>query len=258
MKLLSIPAERADNHERWLLTYADMITLLTAFFLMLYSMSVMSRGKFSMLATSVRSGFTRTQGRATTVPPGHGGNVHGDAQQVGAPNNYDSAVQNLSRFVEQHNLKGQVTTREDERGVVISMVADGLLFDRGKAQLKSESAHVLDIVADVVKQAPNHVQIEGHTCDLPIHTEQFPSNWELSASRAGAVLRYFTETAELTAVRFTVAGYADSRPLAPNDSENHRARNRRVEIVLLKTDAQRDVDLLRRAEIRRITKPQDH
>jgi len=251
MKLLSTQAEKPDNHDRWLLTYADMITLLTAFFLMLYSMSVMSRGKFSTLATTVRGGFARPQAQ----PAGGSGNSQNDSSSVGTPAKYETAVQNLHQFVEQHNLGGQVATRQEERGVVISVVADGLLFDEGDATLKSDSFQVIDRVADIVKQVPNHVQVEGHTCDLPIHTDRFPSNWELSASRAGAVLRYFTATSGLSGSRFTIAGYADSRPLSPNDSDEHRATNRRVEIVLLKSDSQRDAERLRQSEIRRITKP---
>ena len=255
MKLLSTQAEKPDNHDRWLLTYADMITLLTAFFLMLYSMSVMSRGKFSMLATSVRGGFARPQARPAGGAAGRSASSRNDSPSAGVPANYEAAVQNLHHFVEQHNLSGQVATRQEERGVVISVVADGLLFDRGDASLKPDSFPVIDRVAEIVRQVPNQVQVEGHTCDLPIHTDRFPSNWELSASRAGAVLRYFTTTSGLSGTRFTIAGYADSRPLTPNDSEAHRATNRRVEIVLLKSDSQRDAERLRQSEIRRITKP---
>ncbi len=143
--------------------------------------------------------------------------------------------------------------RADSRGVVISLLSDGMLFARGSANLQAESNGLLDHVAQILRTAPNNVQVEGHTCDLPIHSAAFPSNWELSTARAGAILRHFTEGAEaLNPQRFTCAGYADTRPIAANDTEEHRARNRRVEIVLLKTDAQRDADALRRQEIRRI------
>jgi chemotaxis protein MotB len=255
--------QHTDNHqnlERWLLTYADMITLLTAFFLMLYSMSVMNKGKFSALATSVRSGFGGSaQGGASIL---NGGGAHTRRPGIlpdGIYQQYQEAMRNLHAYVEQHNLKGKVSTRDEERGVVISMVSDNMLFARGKAELSPNSAPILSRVARILTTVPNDVQIEGHTCDLPIHTAQFPSNWELSTARAGTVLRYFTEQQHLPGKRFMAAGYADTRPLAPNISEANRARNRRVDIVLLKTDQQRTADLQRQAEISRISadKPDD-
>ncbi|HZO91286.1 MAG TPA: OmpA family protein [Chthonomonadaceae bacterium] len=246
-------AERPENLERWLLTYADMITLLTAFFLMLYSMSVMSRGKFTQLATSVRSGFGgAVYGGASML---NGGGAHTlrsgilpDSQQQ----SYQEAMGNLRRYVEQHHLNGKVSTREDRRGVIISLVSDGMLFARGQAELGPGSVEVLSRVARILRSVPNDVAIEGHTCDLPIRTAQFPSNWELSTARAGTVLRYLTEKERLPSGRFMAAGYAETRPLAPNSSEANRARNRRVDIVILRTDAQREADLQRRAELRRI------
>ncbi|HLK59818.1 MAG TPA: OmpA family protein [Chthonomonadaceae bacterium] len=243
------------NHERWLLTYADMITLLTAFFLMLYSMSVMSKGKFSQLATSVRSGFGGVvQGGGHILPGGKGTNPSigmGDAQSKP----YEEAMKNLDRYVEQHHLSGQITTRSDERGVVISLIADNMLFVRGQAQLGPNSREALGQVAQILKTVPNSVQIEGHTCDLPIHTAQFPSNWELSTARAGAVLRYFTEQEGLANNRFMAAGYAETHPLAPNTSETNRAHNRRVDVVILKSDAQREQEWERKGEIHRIIAP---
>jgi chemotaxis protein MotB len=254
MPRLKPHAEGHENLERWLLTYADMITLLTAFFLMLYSMSVMSKGKFNALATSVRSGFGGVTPGGRSILSGGGAHTArpGVVSDL-AYEQYQEAMRNLSFYVEQHNLKGKVSTREDERGVVISLVADNMLFAKGSAQLDPSHNAVLNRVAQVVKAVPNRVQIEGHTCDLPIRTAQFPSNWELSTARAGAVLRYFTEKRGLPNTRFTAAGYAETRPLAPNTSEANRARNRRVDIVILKTDAQREADLLRRSEVRRIT-----
>ena len=242
-----------QNQERWLLTYADMITLLTAFFLMLYSMSVMSRGKFSALATSVRSGFgSVTPGGNGILKDGAGAGTGGNVSRT-QYRHYQNAIADLRKFVEQQGKSKDARIRADARGVVISLLSDGLLFERGSADLKTESGSLLDHVGQIVRTAPNDVQVEGHTCDLPIHTATFPSNWELSTARAGAVLRYFTEGANaLPSRRFTCAGYADTRPLGNNDTEEHRAQNRRVEIVLLKTDAQRDAESLRRQEVRRI------
>ncbi len=243
-----------DNLDRWLLTYADMITLLTAFFIMLYAMSVMSRGKFVQIASSVRGGFGGgvTEGGNGILPNGktqaaHSGDAAGASYQ-----HYQNAVQDLNNFVEQQKLKGAVNIRSDERGVIISLLSDGMLFQRGTAGLQPGSGELLRHVTDIIGTLPNHIQVEGHTCDLPIHTAQFPSNWELSTSRAGTILRYFTEQAGLPATRFSAAGYADTRPLVSNTSEERRARNRRVDIVILKTEAQRESELMRQSEIRRV------
>ena len=237
-----------DNLERWLLTYADMITLLTAFFLMMYSMSVVSKGKFTAMAASVRSGFGSVLNGGDGILNNSGAP---SAKKTLTP--YQESMQNLRLYVEQNNLKGKITARSDERGLVISLAADNLLFERGQARILPQNSGALDKVAQIIKSVTNQVEIEGHTDDLPIHTAQFPSNWELSAGRAAAVLRQMTEQNGLPGTRFRAAGYADTKPLAPNTTEANRARNRRVDIVILKTDSQREADLVRKSEIQRIT-----
>lgn len=249
-------ADGPHNLERWLLTYADMITLLTAFFLMMYSMSVVSRGKFSALAMSVRSGFTSITQGGTGILQHDAPKAPAGISQENQYRQYRESMQNFGRFVEQHKLGEKVQTRSDERGVIISLLSDGMLFERGSAQLSPDSEQTLQEVAHVLQTVPNQIQVEGHTCDLPIHTVEFPSNWELSTARSGTILRYFTEQAGLPDKRFTASGYADTHPLVANDSEEHRARNRRVDIVLLKTDAQREAELLRQSEIRRVRVPE--
>ena len=240
--------DKHDNLERWLLTYADMITLLTAFFLMMYSMSVVSKGKFKVMAASARSGFG-------SVLNGGDGILDSSGQPVAkkTPTPYQESMQNLRQYVEQNQLKGRITAHSDERGLVITLAADNLLFERGQARILPQNSGALDKVAQIIKSVSNQVEIEGHTDDLPIRTAQFPSNWELSAGRAAAVLRQMTEQNELPGTRFRAAGYADTRPLTLNTNEANRARNRRVDIVILKTDSQREADLARKSEIQRIT-----
>ena len=240
-----------DNSDRWLLTYADMITLLTAFFLMLYAMSVMSKGKFAQVASSLRSGFNTS----ANASPSNG--VGTRTTQVGILSDgqykkYQETVSDLSRFVEQQNWKDRVRVKSDNRGVIISLASDALLFERGKAGVRSQANDLLTKVGKIVVAVPNKVQIEGHTCDLPIKTAQFPSNWELSAARAASILRVFSEGQGVEAKRFIAAGFAETRPLQPNTSERNRSSNRRVDIVILKSAAQREIDLIRRGEIQRI------
>lgn len=246
-------AESHNNLERWLLTYADMITLLTAFFLMLYSMSVMSKGKFNLIAMSVRSGFNGIANGGPHILNGGGAHTtHPGVLPDGQHQDYEEAMRSLNSYAAAQNLQGKVNVRTDERGVVISLLSDNMLFERGKATLSPKSDALLSRVAKILTAAPNNVQIEGHTCDLPINTPLFPSNWELSTGRAASVLRYFTQRSGLPGKRFTAAGYAETRPLAPNTSETNRARNRRVDIILLKTEPQQRAELLRQTEIDRI------
>ncbi len=236
------------NLDRWLLTYADMITLLTAFFLMLYSMSVMSKGKFQQVAAAVRTEFGGKNGK-TGASNGSGYNgVLPDPAYV----EYQVAMANLAKYVEQHHLGGKVKISSDERGEVITLLSDGVLFKSGQAHLQPAAVPLLMRVASVLKPLPNNVLIEGHTDNKPIHTVLFPSNWELSASRAAAVLRELVYSAGLTPSRFSAAGYADTRPVGPNDTPHERAQNRRVDIVILKTRLQKQADLLRQAELQRV------
>ena len=122
----------------------------------------------------------------------------------------------------------------NERGVVVTVMTDKMLFASGQADLRPEESGLLKTVAGAAKIVPqNPVRVEGHTDSLPIHTPRFPSNWELSTTRATTVLRYF-ESCGVAAGRLEASGYADQRPLGPNDSDENRAKNRRVEIVLLR------------------------
>jgi chemotaxis protein MotB len=223
---------------RWLLTYADMITLLMAFFIMMYSMSVLNMQKFRAVAFSIRSGF--------------GGPLEGGPGMLSFPQRKDSITPNLndiaessglgaipgvakeiSEYIKEQGLAAVVRMRVEERGLVVSLVTDEVLFNIGRAELRPKAKRILAKVAEVVRDIPNDIAVEGHTCDLPISTAQFPSNWELSTARATTVVRYLIEESGLSPRRVSAAGYADSRPLVPNDSEAHRMLNRRVDIVVL-------------------------
>jgi chemotaxis protein MotB len=223
-----------------------MITLLTIFFLMLYSMSVVSKGKFTALAISVHAPTSPGSAKIQPLHPNGKSPLANDAQ------NYEEGMRNLSQYVEQHNLRDKVQVRQEARGVVISLLSDNMLFVRGSAELQEAGAPIVARVASVLRSVQNPIQVEGHTCDLPMRSALFPSNWELSTARAGAALRAFTERYGIDQERFRAAGYASTRPIVPNVSETNRARNRRVDIVILKTEEQREADVLRRSELRRV------
>ena len=247
--------EEHENNERWLLTYADMITLLVAFFIMLYAMSVMNQAKFQQLAISVRSGFGEsvTGGVPTIFSRGGGLNATPsivnssksgdsssdqfikDAKLRQDANSLDKAYLSVKAYIEKNHLESQMRVARNERGVIVTVMTDKMLFARGDASLRPEELSLLNTVSDVLKKpvVQNPVRVEGHTDNLPIHTTQFPSNWELSTTRATTVLRYF-ENRGVAPLRLEAAGYADQRPLVKNDTEAKRAQNRRVEIVILR------------------------
>jgi chemotaxis protein MotB len=227
-----------DNHERWLLTYADLITLLMVFFVVLYSMSSADSTKWKHISAALQQAFNVDvmQGAAPTSL------IEGDSMPVAAPvddlvNNSDvSQVNRLNNKI-QSMLDGvsqapDVSVGIDREGVVIRM-SGSYLFDSGRAELKPNSLVVLDAVASEVRLLPNEIRVEGHTDSTPIDSPRYPTNWELSSARALAVTRYLSESDGIAADRMMAAGFGEFRPLVPNDTREHRAQNRRVEIHLL-------------------------
>jgi chemotaxis protein MotB len=224
---------------RWLLTYADMITLLMAFFIMMYSMSVLNLQKFREVAFSIRSGFggALEGGSYGRVPEGKP-TIREPIRSEVPTGRLPDVADELQRYIRQRHLQKQVHTRVEERGLVVSLVSDYVLFDIGSADLRPSARPLLDTIAKIIVDIPNAINVEGHTCSLPIHTARFPSNWELSTQRATAVVRYLMERHGIPANRLAAAGYADSKPLVTNDTEANRRRNRRVDIVILKSMAE--------------------
>jgi len=220
-------AEPEENTERWVVTYADMITLLLAFFIMMYAMSRLNEGKFQKVARSVKVelGVESTGALVVSVPgasgTGNAGILAGDIAGV--------LEQRLGDSVVGDNL--EVLSGPDS--VTIRLRTGELFFERGSAKLQWRLRKTLAEIAKLIKPLACEVRIEGHTCDLPIHTQRYPSNWELSAQRAINVLTYLTHYGGLPAKRLSATGYADTRPVVPNIAERARKRNRRVDIVLL-------------------------
>jgi len=222
----------AGGGMRWLLTYADMITLLMAFFIMMYSMSVLNQEKFKQAAKSLRSEFGPTRPDFTDQGAGLLPN-QGTAEELQLEKDVQSVEDRLQEYVRKNDLEDLIRTSHRDRSLVITVASDNLLFPRGDADLRPPALAILGKVAGLLKGIPNAITIEGHTCDLPISTERFPSNWELSAARACSVARYLVDKQGLDPKRLAAAGYGESRPVAPNDSEDGRVRNRRVNLVIL-------------------------
>ncbi|AIS51739.1 flagellar motor protein [Thermoanaerobacter kivui] len=222
--------ESKPNHERWLLTYSDMITLLLIFFIVMYTISNINATKFAQISSSLSKTFTGTdyvigQYSGKSFVPGNLENK----------NNLGKIEEQLKGFVKENNLQGMVTSYIDERGLVISL-QDSLLFDLGSADVHPEEKQMLIKIGSMLKDLPNHIRVEGFTDDLPIHNNKFDSNWELSVIRATNVVKILVNEVGIEPDRISAVGYAEYRPVAPNDSEGHRKLNRRVDIVIMSTE----------------------
>lgn len=211
-----------SNTERWLLTYADLITLLLAFFIVMYSMSRLDADKFDRMSHALGGAL-----RGDEMAPPHlavaGRPDLGQLLELG------TRIQEKVRF---EGLAEKIAVTQDERGLVIR-VLESAAFDPGSAELKPQMHSVLGLLASELGPLDNHLRVEGHTDDLPISTVQYPSNWELSTNRATGVVRYLVEVLEVDPARVSALGYGEFRPVADNQSADGRARNRRVDLIVL-------------------------
>jgi chemotaxis protein MotB len=239
--------EEQDNPDRWLVSYADFITLLFAFFVVMYAISAVNEGKYRVLSSALGSAFGsapetgKGADKVKLIAPltkAHVSEVvHQESRQMTGIAN--DLLQSLSPLVKE----GKVRVTQTARGVNVEINAS-LLFSPGEANLTEESKKALQAIAVVLKDQRNDMEIDGYTDDVPISNSLFPSNWELSAVRAGSVAREFVASG-IAENRLMVVGYGSNKPIMPNDSVENRARNRRVEVVILSTlpEASREISL---------------
>lgn len=229
--------EEHDNLERWLITYADLITLLLAFFIMMYTFSKQDSEKYRELTGHLRAIFTGGSAVAS-----QGGGTSGAAPfnvSLAAPGSTEEVKKKLEQEINNVEANGDAVQKKisvitDERGIVIRIL-DEAFFDPGKADLKTGAKKTLDHIVPVIATVSNPVRVEGHTDNIPISTPEFRSNWELSVRRATEVTRYLIEKHNLSPRRISAVGYAEYRPVAPNDTAENRSRNRRIEIIVSKS-----------------------
>ncbi len=217
-----------ENTDRWLLTYADMITLLLAFFIVMYSMSQLDAKRFGKMAVAL-NGILRG---GNSVVAEYGQDTPGMGHGIMKLGDLKTIQSTIEKRTERLGREGDLETELTERGLVVHIV-ESALFTQGSSDLKPKAQELLDLMAERVVNIPNHVRVEGHTDDRPIQTLRFPTNWELSAARATEVVRYFIESHEVTSARLSALGYGEYRPIRPNSSIENRAKNRRVDVVIL-------------------------
>lgn len=246
-----------DNSDRWLMTYADLITLLLAFFVIMYAMSKVDAKKFEQMSEKLQGEFNSNDlnqpvatidlgagvlkvGRLKLVAqrlesPSFGQFKRrvsiGPATNIPASSGFDNAGTADSS---QHEFSVEM----NERGLIIH-VLESALFQSGQAEMQPQARALLDNISAEIRNLPNQIRVEGHTDSIPINSLKYPSNWELAAARATAVVRYFVDKHDFSPERISALGFGEFRPLVSNDTPENRARNRRVDIVILTDDLSR-------------------
>ena len=227
--------------ETWLIPYADMLTLLLALFIVLFAMSQVDSSKFRELKRALESAFSGGVGIISSdsnIPE----------QDDNSPNPLDPDPLNefllederlqqykkmLDEYFQEQGLEKSVTNSITEKGLQVS-IQEMALFDSGKAILHPEALDVITNISVILGDMDNYVEISGHTDNLPISTSEFPSNWELSVARSLNVMKYMLTNQKLNPARFSVVGYGEYRPIRSNETEEGRAANRRVELLILR------------------------
>lgn len=265
--------EAHANHERWVLSYADILTLLLALFIVMFAISKVDQKKFEEFARGTAEGFGNVAVTGKTGMFEGGDGVLKDqkpAQMEDVPStkpddrdsmvaqaaiqkekaraaaasaekaNLEEIKKKLSLELAKKGMGGAVQMQVDSRGLVVNIVTDKVLFDTGKAALKPTGTGVLDAIAPALRPLPNSISVEGHTDNVPI-SGTYRSNWALSADRAVMVTERLIKDG-ISASRISPAGFADTRPLASNSTDAGRARNRRVAVVVLPFLPQAEAD----------------
>jgi chemotaxis protein MotB len=225
----------AAPRDRWLVSYADFMTLLFAFFTTMYAISTVDASKLSSVAAGMHTAFgpsstDRAPGMPAAVMRGvlPGGRVVVELERSAAPDARTEIERALGDILAAHRLQ----LSSDRRGLVLS-IPEASAFPAGSADMSAGFESVMSRLSDGLQRLPNGVRVEGHTDDTPIHTLRFSSNWELSTARATHVVQFLIQRGALTPDRLSAAGYAEFHPLGENTTAEGRAHNRRVDVIVL-------------------------
>lgn len=228
--------EEHENHERWLVSYADFITLLFAFFVVMYSVSSVNVGKYRTVSESIKAALNPVVSTPSSTAPFSLSANKPALTAPTAPGSKEVAIRKLRNLVK--GIKGApqfavVQVVERVNGDIVITIPDQLLFNSGEAAVRPDALPFLDGLASSIVELNRSTRVEGHTDNVPIRTAQFPSNWELSASRSVMVVRVLSELYGVPAGHLAAVGLADTRPVTANLDVEQRAKNRRVEVVIL-------------------------
>lgn len=258
--------EEHENLERWLVSYADFITLLFAFFVVMYSISQINEGKYRVLSDSLINAFKNAPTSTTPISPAMRLDASGKGQ-AGSPQavalkqtvfvrkndpvleakrkqqteKMKGIAKDILKVMEALMKDGQVKVSQSAHGIAIEINAS-LLFASGQASLEEKSIKALRAVGKVLAEVPNDIQVEGFTDTTPINTLAYPTNWELSSARASSVVRLFAESG-VQPERLVAVGYGEFRPIDSNSTAEGRARNRRVTVMILSDQQDKITDI---------------
>lgn len=266
--------EEHENHERWLVSYADMMTLLMVLFIVMFAISQVDQKKFAALKSGLAAGFgtpsvalmgsdmkisdSTGQVSPMNLDAGVGGavdrpNVEDKALKEAVANydraraqkrqadakrevaNLEQIKKNIETAMAANGMGDSVRFTIDERGLVVTVVTSTVVFAGDRAELLSDGRTILDSIGPAISMLPNRIEVDGHTNQLNVQTQNYPSGWELSTARASTVVRYLHDRIGIPENRLFAAGYADTKPLYPASDARAAALNRRVEIVVLST-----------------------
>ena len=243
--------EKEANHERWLVSYADFITLLFAVFVTLYAMSQTDKKKIQEVMESMRDSFGYSKSSPAPKPSvieAGSMNIIPSIKSIsqapkrgrskGGEQDFRATKISIEAYLMKAGAQDKVSLSVSSRGLVISLKEAGF-FDSGSATLKESSFALLDDVVASLSSYSNAVRVEGHTDNIPMSGRAFPSNWELSTSRATNVLQHLTKHDDFEPDKISATGYGEYRPIADNSTEEGRMKNRRVDIVLLSEESER-------------------
>lgn len=229
--------EEHENHERWLVSYADFITLLFAFFTSMYAISSVNEGKFRIMSESLAIAFNPSMYTSTRVQEGpkfvkeQRSHVADEFKPMSA-NNY----QKVQAALKDLEVDKKLTLIADENKITIR-ISESMLFEPGTDRIMKEALPVIDEVAAVLSELPNSIRIEGHTDNVPVNTERFPTNWDLSSARAISLLKYLINEHRYEPRKLSALGFGEYRPIDTNDTPSGRFKNRRVDIMILNGDS---------------------
>ena len=234
------PKHEEENGEAWLLPYSDLMTLLLALFIALFAISQTDQKKVSELSQAFSSAFNMggpsmfdkmgpNVGRRAESPSDED---KGNSAYVAENKKLEEVQKKMEEYIQQNGMSEQLSTQLTEEGLMIR-IKERALFPSGSAQLVAQSQSIIPVVAGILASVPERVVVSGHTDNVPINSAQFPSNWELSATRAMNFMKaLLASNSGLNPSRFSAIGYSEYRPIADNKTEAGRAQNRRVEIFI--------------------------
>ncbi|MDT4330276.1 flagellar motor protein MotD [Methylomonas sp. MED-D] len=243
------PPHQSDNHDRWMVSYADFVTLLFAFFVVMYSISSVNKGKYETFSESLDQALFHNEKVQRDAEPIQIGAIPTTVQPIELPNLVTAEERELSEEIMQEKRRLDEVSQEFQRAlqpfvesqlvgikkhdfwVELEMNSE-LLFASGKAELSAKAIPVLQKVAEAIRDVPNVINVEGYTDNVPISTGYFPSNWDLSSARATSVVKELVKN-NIPSTRLSAVGYGEFHPIADNNHEEGRFKNRRVVLVLM-------------------------